>query len=321
VNPAADAARATPPAPLRDADLDADDRAHVPVAAGTDGDAGTWTVVPLVYGRTVYGALGLFTTRETVSDREREVLSELGELVGHAINAVETRRLLAAEAVVELELGCGDDGSPLVAAGRAVDARLAVTGLVPGADDGHAVYVRVEGDALEGARDALAAAAAGPVRVVRENGEGGLLEWSATGEALLGALVEHGANVLRGTADDGTGQFVVEVPTDEDARALVDHVRRAFPDTRLDAKRERERPIDRADGVPAAAVEDLTDRQREALEAAYRAGYFDWPRESTAEEVAESLDIAAPTLHGHLRKAEASLITALFEGDVREQSS
>jgi predicted DNA binding protein len=126
---------------------------------------------------------------------------------------------------------------------------------------------------------------------------------------------------LRGTADDGTGQFVVEVPTDEDARALVDHLRRAFPDTRLDAKRERERPIDRADGVPAAAVEDLTDRQREALEAAYFGGYFDWPRESTAEEVAESLDIAAPTLHGHLRKAEASLITALFEGDVREQSS
>ncbi len=57
------------------------------------------------------------------------------------------------------------------------------------------------------------------------------------------------------------------------------------------------------------------DRQREAIEAAYRAGYFDWPRESTAEDVAEALDIAAPTLHAHLRKAQATLLAELFDGE------
>jgi predicted DNA binding protein len=57
----------------------------------------------------------------------------------------------------------------------------------------------------------------------------------------------------------------------------------------------------------------MTDRQQEALEAAFRAGYYDWPRESTAEEVADSLDIASPTLHGHLRKAENQMLRSFFE--------
>jgi predicted DNA binding protein len=60
-------------------------------------------------------------------------------------------------------------------------------------------------------------------------------------------------------------------------------------------------------------MDELTDRQREALEAAYRAGYFEWPRESSAEEVAGTLDISRPTFQGHLRKAEDAVLAALFE--------
>ncbi|PSQ04409.1 hypothetical protein BRC95_08240 [Halobacteriales archaeon QS_5_68_33] len=55
-----------------------------------------------------------------------------------------------------------------------------------------------------------------------------------------------------------------------------------------------------SDGEPLPDETDMTDRQREALEAAFRAGYFHWLRDSTAEEVAESLDIASPTLHSHI---------------------
>ncbi|MFB9806395.1 helix-turn-helix domain-containing protein [Haladaptatus pallidirubidus] len=51
--------------------------------------------------------------------------------------------------------------------------------------------------------------------------------------------------------------------------------------------------------------------------AAYRSGYFDWPRESTGEQLAESLDIAAPTLHKHLRLAERKLLSTIFDDDRR----
>jgi len=48
------------------------------------------------------------------------------------------------------------------------------------------------------------------------------------------------------------------------------------------------------------------------LQAAYHSGYFEWPRGTTAEELADSLSVSAPTLHNHLRKAQQKLLTAFF---------
>ncbi len=55
------------------------------------------------------------------------------------------------------------------------------------------------------------------------------------------------------------------------------------------------------------------------MEVAYRAGHFRRPRDSIGEEVAETLDISAPTLHGHLRKAEDAILGELFETDHRSK--
>ncbi|WP_227015883.1 helix-turn-helix domain-containing protein [Haloarcula sp. JP-L23] len=42
-------------------------------------------------------------------------------------------------------------------------------------------------------------------------------------------------------------------------------------------------------------------------------GYYAWPRESTAEDLAETMDIASSTLHYHLRHALHQLLTVFFE--------
>ncbi|MFB6179449.1 MAG: helix-turn-helix domain-containing protein [Halorientalis sp.] len=42
-------------------------------------------------------------------------------------------------------------------------------------------------------------------------------------------------------------------------------------------------------------------------------GYFDWPRDSTAEDIADSLDISSPTLHQHLRHAQRKLLAAYLD--------
>ena len=46
---------------------------------------------------------------------------------------------------------------------------------------------------------------------------------------------------------------------------------------------------------------------------AYHAGYFEWPRGSTAEELADSMDVSSPTLHNHLRRAQQKLLSAFFD--------
>lgn len=52
----------------------------------------------------------------------------------------------------------------------------------------------------------------------------------------------------------------------------------------------------------------LTDRQREVLRVALRAGYFEVPRECTLADVAGALDVDKSTVSGVLRRGEAKLV-------------
>jgi len=60
-------------------------------------------------------------------------------------------------------------------------------------------------------------------------------------------------------------------------------------------------------------VDALTRRQREVLEAAVAAGYYETPRQATHEEVAERLDCSPATVSEHLQKAERAVFGALVE--------
>jgi predicted DNA binding protein len=133
-----------------------------------------------------------------------------------------------------------------------------------------------------------------------------------TESSLLHAVTDAGTTLQHAVATPDGSDLVVEAPLDADVRGIVDDIRDTFVDVTFVARRERDRETT-AIGRPGGLLGDLTDRQREVVEAAYRAGYFDWPRESTAEEVAGSLGLAGPTLHGHLRKAEATILSALLD--------
>jgi PAS domain S-box-containing protein len=276
-----------------------------------DDDDGVWVVVPLVYGHTVYGALGLYTDRDSVGERERTILEELGQTIGHAINAVETTQLLAADSVVALELASETDDDPLVAATADGDASFGLAAVVPG-ESGATAYLRARDCDAETAATALSATGTGEVRVVR-SGMDGLLEWQVTGDALLGAIVDHGANIRQVAAADGIVQYELDIASHDSVRSLVEHLESEFPEVCVRSKSERESALESARGLSEEQLSELTDRQREVLEVAYRAGYFEWPRDSNAEEVAETLDISSATLHAHLRKAEGRVLSELFK--------
>ncbi|PSQ51816.1 hypothetical protein BRD20_09415 [Halobacteriales archaeon SW_8_65_20] len=46
---------------------------------------------------------------------------------------------------------------------------------------------------------------------------------------------------------------------------------------------------------------------------AYNAGFFEWPRELSGDEMAELLDVSAPTFHQHRRAALATLLGVVFD--------
>ena len=52
----------------------------------------------------------------------------------------------------------------------------------------------------------------------------------------------------------------------------------------------------------------LSERQREVFKLAQQEGYYSWPREVSASELADNLSISKTTMLEHLRKAEAKLL-------------
>jgi predicted DNA binding protein len=54
----------------------------------------------------------------------------------------------------------------------------------------------------------------------------------------------------------------------------------------------------------------LSARQYEIVTAAIEAGYYEWPRQMDAEDIANEFDITHPTFLEHLRKAERKLLLA-----------
>lgn len=272
-----------------------------------------WTVVPLTHGRTVYGALALSTHRGTVGDRELAVLGELGKLIGHAIQAVQNRQLLSTDAVVELELASTDERSVLARLAAELDGPVEVEGLVPTADEVHLAYIDVPAAPVDLAVDVFERLGQ-QIRVVQD-GAGTMIEWTVSDDVLLGELVRTGGNVDDARADVTGATYRLTLPTSADVRRVVDRITSTYPETHLVSKHERDRVRDTPQELPGKTIEDLTERQSQVLEAAYRSGYFEWPRGSTAEDVAEGFDITAPTFHAHLRKAEKGIMDQLFSSD------
>lgn len=62
-----------------------------------------------------------------------------------------------------------------------------------------------------------------------------------------------------------------------------------------------------------APLSMLSDRQREAVVTAFTHGYYDHPRETTHEELADRMGCAPNTVSDHLQKAERKIVSALLE--------
>jgi PAS domain S-box-containing protein len=265
--------------------------------------------VPVVFGGTVYGVIGVYTARPAgFDDSERGLLRELGERVGHAMNAARSKRLLHTDTVTELELRIPEADCPHAATASALDCRIHVDGLVPAAD-GAVAYLSVTDAASSAVRDELLTDdRVGAARVVEATGSNGTIEHRIRDTAGT-VLVEQGATVRSLLADAGEARLVAELPPDTETRSVMGAVRATAPNAEFVSKRTVDRPV--ADPLPETLVASLTDRQREVLAAAYRAGFFASPRHSTGDEIADSLGISSPTFYQHVRKATRTLLEQL----------
>ncbi len=112
-------------------------------------------------------------------------------------------------------------------------------------------------------------------------------------------------------ASDGRLRVKFRVRSNERLKEVIAAAREAATDVRLSYVVSGGGE-ERSDAV-VVDRDQLTDRQREAVETAYAAGYFAHPREANAEAVAEQLGVSASTFREHLAAAQAKLFGSVFE--------
>jgi DNA-binding NarL/FixJ family response regulator len=273
--------------------------------------------VPLGYRSVRYGVLVVAAVDpEAFGETEAAILGRLGDVIGHAMTAIDRREALVHDTTLQLKFEVADALAPLVAAAAAGSGTLAVGRLIPG-DDGMLAYGHAEGvrrDELQAA--AASAADVGALRLLSPGEDCYEFELeTALGDGLASVVASHGGHLSGATVDGDGCRIVAEFPPGRDAHTLVgvvqDHCASATPHAKRTVQRDAP-----GDADPSTTFTgQLTEKQDAALEAAFRAGYFDWPRGATGEEVGDRLGVSQATFSQHLRAAERSVFDAVFEDD------
>ena len=277
--------------------------------------AGEIAAFPLVYNDTKYGVLTVYTDESGVLDeRELAVLGVLARVASTAINAVESRRILTTDRITELELAVSDDGLFFRDIATSLSCTLQYQGTLSH-DDGSVTMLFVVRGA---APDDVLAVADGREDVVEthhvsEREDGNVFEFRVEEPPVVSQLAQRGAETTDITVDSHEVRITLELPASAEARAVVSQLADSYPSTELVARRQRERQGKTRQELLADIEEALTDRQRLALQKAEIGGFFEWPREISGEELADSMDISPSTYHQHLRRAEKKVIEALFD--------
>ena len=277
--------------------------------------------LPLQYEGSLYGVLNVYATEaETFEGLERAVLAELSNTVAYAINAVESKKALVGERVVELEFEVRDSGLVGVRLTEETDCEFAFQRVVPGADGDLRLFFSTRGATLSAVETQLDGPGVRDLSLVTkhatEAGPECLFEATLGDGNVFDAVLNHGGVIERFEGADGEVTATVTLGRESDVRGFVETFKNAHAESELVGKRERERTLRSRQGFRSELEEILTDRQLEVLRVGFFSGFFESPRERTGSEVAASLDVSQPTFNNHMRAAQRKLCTLLFDDEM-----
>lgn len=268
--------------------------------------------VPLAYDDFLHGVLTVYADQpERFGGMLESVLVELGESIANAIREVQSRHRQPTDSAIELDLTVTSEQPLLVQLARRLDAPVTCDGGVPSDGQTTRLFVRVPDLEPEEVRERVGSMRS--VESVSSVAEDGRYEIIATGPTLVRTLVDQGAQPGELTATATGVEITVQLAATTDVRTFVEQLESRYDGVTMHARREQPRHGDDGDSLRAALETRLTDRQLEVLQTAYLSGFFEWPRETTGEEVADLLDITQPTVNRHLRVSERKLLDLLFD--------
>ncbi|THE66743.1 bacterio-opsin activator [Salinadaptatus halalkaliphilus] len=174
-------------------------------------------------------------------------------------------------------------------------------------DDSLFPYVWIRGASQHAVETALerSSATAG-FELVDDLGDRGLLyrtNWIAEEDGVVSAIADADVTLLSATGKRDQWSFRLRIDEYDQLRAFQDRCH----DLGVHIALSRLQPLEQVDDE-----RDMTSAQLEALELAFREGYFDDPRRATLSELAAELEITRQSLAGRLRRGHRNLLADLF---------
>lgn len=266
--------------------------------------------IPIMDESVLHGVLTIGATDPEAFDAlARDIYVELGMTIGHAISSTGRQAALDEEGKPVVTLAVSTPEYPWIRVATETSVPVSIRTLIPTGDQA-AAFLDVETDTAE---EAIAAVESVPVVAdasVIQEGPDPVLRVGVTQPDVATVATSVGGAVREETIDDHQSLVDVEFPDEDAMREAIGRLERSYADLELVAKttgKESPRQVDES------LFEEHTELQQEALEMAYHSGFFEWPRESTIEDLAASFDVASPTYSRHLRVGQRKLFGELFE--------
>jgi DNA-binding response OmpR family regulator len=271
--------------------------------------------VPLLYDSVLHGVLTVYSKKVGgVEDMTLDTLSELGELIGFAHQTLSQRDALVSDDNVDVSLTIDDEEESFIQLASEVGSKIEIQHITHRSDETYLVYVAFQGRIS--VEDTAAVLEEFPLvddsRLISES-DTIIFELVAHRDSSLFDLTDLGAELVRAEATSNNLSLVVAIPRDEGVQSFIDRVRNRYPSVSLHSQ-QRPKAEEESDlGGKGSPFELLTDRQREILDIAYYSGYFNYPRDSSATEVAESIGISQPGFSKQCQTAVGHLLSIIYE--------
>jgi len=261
--------------------------------------------IPISHNGVYFGVLTVYSRNPQIDTREQALLGEYAETVGYTFQTTAWKRTLLSSASPTVEFTIRGEGHPLLALAAALpgEPMLRATTVIP-RNSREVLYVTT----VEGVTEADLSAAVNITDTVIS------IDYYRTDDSIQCGLVAESPAPETRLVDVGVS-LSETIVSREHARMLAVLGGETTVQQCVDALSERCGDdsvttlwtTDKSTPSKTGAVDDLTDRQRQVLELAIEAGYFERPRHNNTGELAATLDISRATFTQHLRAAQRKL--------------
>jgi len=266
--------------------------------------------VPLVYEEVCFGVLSVYSRTESLtSDVDQSILREYAQTAGYVFRTAAWQETLLSAANTTIEFTLTDGHVPLLdlIAALPAGATFETRTVIPRKEDEVLYLCTVDGVSVSELADV--AIEIETINSIKQYGtpddsQCGIVAATPVPE---GRLVDAGVSLEQTVVESESARLTVVLGEETTLQQCLDALATV---TVEDSVTTRWTTRDTSPEPEANTPQQLTDRQREVLELAMEAGYFERPRQNNTGELADVLDISRATFTQHLRAAQRKLLTS-----------